>query len=273
MKREEIRKCINEFFQNNSSIVLSKNTANELKRILEEKYENKEYGNKYEIEVEFNEIFAGPPIYGSVRRCDPFEKTKVLDCVEFIIDSNKGVAVRENRRFSLTLNMSNLSKDDLIDIENISYFYSNKLSFDIYTTFMRVKPFDRGVLANKIEDCLTCFTYDIPPYAFYNYAGKFYHTTNRAIGDIGGGKGFGGFVKEQWSIADISDSIISIGEHAFDGCKNLSGVNIKGNVHYIGKHAFSNIPGLIIHVNETSKPDLWDDEWCDSNCEVIWNQE
>lgn len=120
---------------------------------------------------------------------------------------------------------------------------------------------------SKLEELLKEYC-PIPPYAFYNYEGKFYHTTNHAIGDIGGGIGFGGFIKELGSITEIRAK--SIGEHAFDGCKNLTEVYLNNDVHYIGKHAFSNVQNLIIHCPTAQKPTTWDEEWCDFNCDVRW---
>jgi hypothetical protein len=48
----------------------------------------------------------------------------------------------------------------------------------------------------------------------------------------------------------------------------LTEVYLSGNVHYIGKHAFANIPGLKIYCDASAKPAAWDDEWCDEACIV-----
>ena len=48
-------------------------------------YKDNLYGNVFEINCEFDELFE--IIKGNIKRCDPFEKTHVMDKVDFEIDS------------------------------------------------------------------------------------------------------------------------------------------------------------------------------------------
>lgn len=267
MKREEIRELINEYLKANNITEISDQCAIGVKSMLRGKYKDSEFGNKYEIECEYDDFWSEACITGNIKRLDPFEDDYVIDSVKFSIYENMDVMVWDkDEELSLCLDMDNLSKNDLIDIKHFNYRNTN----DLYYMFIRVKSTNRGKLANMIDNCLGYFTDDIPSYAFYNYEGLFYDKSGKAIGDIGGGRGFGGIVMEQGTTAHIATTVKSIGEHSFDGCKYLTEVYLNSNIHYIGKHAFSNIPGLIIHCPFAVKPNNWDDLWCDSSCKVIW---
>ena len=269
MKRNEVRSVIKEFLLEFDIKALSSDVADKLAIYLQEKYPSTKFGNSYNIECKFDDFFCARNVCGKIDRCDSFEESYVLDSVTFDINKDLQVMVWDKEPFALTLDMDNLSDDDLIDINNIN----NQGKIDVYTTFMRIGEKNRGKLASKIpnSEALELFDKDIPPFAFYEYDGLFYHTTRKAVGDLGGGVGFGGYVREQGSVAEISNTVISIGSHAFDGCKNLTKVYISSNVNYIGKHAFANIPDLVIYCNLPSKPDTWDNEWCDENCTVYFN--
>ena len=271
MKRTEIRAVIKEYLKNNNVAGLSAKVANELEMYLQDMYPNQKFGNTYKIKCDFEDFFATASISGKVDRCDSFETDFVLDSVFFNIDSSLQVMVWDHEKTVLNLDMNNLTDDDLVDIKHIDIrnTYGN---FDIYKIFARVPAKDRGKLSNMIPDdmALELFDTDIPPYAFYHYDGLFYHTTNKGVGNLGGGIGFGGFVREKGTVAQIGNRVMSIGEHAFDGCKNLTEIYISGDTHYVGKYAFSNVPGLKIYCSATSKPDLWDDEWCDAGCDVCY---
>lgn len=271
MDRTEIRTLIKEYLIDNNVMKISSQLADNLKSFLKEKHPNKRFGNSYKIKCEFSDLFGkGGCITGKIDRCDPLEPDFVIDSVSFSIDGELRVMTWEKDKIVLTLDMSNLSEDDKTDISNIDNYHN----IDVYRTFMHIPPHHRGKLATMIPDsrALELLEDDIPPYAFYKYEGLFYHTTNRGVGNLGGGFGFGGFIREKGSIAEIGNRFASIGEHAFDGCLNLKEVHLSGKIHYIGKHAFSNIPGLIIHCDASSKPACWDDEWCDENCTVYFNK-
>ena len=262
MERNEIRNIINHYLIDNKINELNERVAKDLYSLLRSNYKDNLYGNVFEINCEFDELFE--IIKGDIKRCDPFEKTHVIDKVDFNIDSKLEVMAYDKDNMVLNLDMDNLSKNDLIDIKNISPIMGR---IDLYKTFMRIKPEQRGALANMIENCVSAFRNDIPPYAFYKYSGLFLSSSNRMT------TGFIAIIKEKGSVLEIDSNVLSIGEHAFDTCENLKQVIIKGNIQYIGKHAFSNNKDLVIHVySETSKPSTWDDEWCDSNCKVVWKK-
>lgn len=268
MNRTEIRELIKEYLEANNVKNVSADVAEELGAYLRKKHPNKRYGNLYTVYCEFWEFFPDDHIDGRIDLCDPLETEKVICSVKFFIDKKLRVMTWENQPIALTLDVNNLTEDDLIDIENIDAYGK----IDIYYTFMRTPAKDRGKLAAMIPGSLALelFVTDIPPYAFYGYDGLFYHRTNKAVGDIGGGFGFGGLVRELGTVATIGNGVVSVGDHAFDGCRHLTEIRIASSVRYIGKHAFSNIPGLVIRCNMSSKPAMWDDEWCDENCTVYF---
>ena len=271
MKREEIRLKLKDFLKDKCVKKLTAQVAYEIKEFLREKYPNQRFGNSNTIDSKFSELFAkGGCISGKIDRCDPFEPTFIIDSVRFSIDCDLSVMVWENDKFALNLDLNNLSEDDITDIKHIG----NGSEIDLYRTFIRIPVKDRGKFAEMIPDSLALDLLgdDIPPYAFYKYNGLFYHTTTKGVGDLGGGIGFGGYIKERGSKVQIKNNVVSIGEHAFDCCSNLTEVHISGNVHYVGKHAFSNIPNLIIYCDMVSKPSTWDDEWCDKNCKVVYKK-
>lgn len=269
MNRIEIRNVIKEYLIDHNVGRVSQELAAKLNSFLKMKYPNEKYGNSYTIECEFTDLFMkSDSITGRIDRFDPFEPDFIIDSVSFSIDDGLHIMTWEKDKVVLNLDMDSLSEDDKTDIMNIDSFHN----IDVYGTFMRIVPQNRGKLAAMIPDsmALELFEKDIPPYAFYQYDGLFYHTTSRGVGNLGGGFGFGGFVRKKGGIAEIGNRFSSIGEHAFDGCSNLTEVHISGNIHYVGKHAFSNIPGLVIYCNLPAKPTTWDDEWCDKNCKVYF---
>ena len=269
MKRAEIRTMIKAYLSDNNIKSLSQQLADNLKIFLQGKYPNEKDGNSYTIECEFTDLFVkSDSVTGRIDRCDPLEPDFIIDSVSFSIDADLRIMTWEKDKIALNLDMDNLSEDDKTDIMNIDSFHN----IDVYGTFMRTAPKNRGKLAAMIPNsmALELFEKDIPPYAFYQYDGLFYHTTNKGVGNLGGGFGFGGFVRKKGSIAEIGNRFSSIGEHAFDGCLNLTEIHISGNIHYVGKHAFSNIPGLVIYCSAPSKPSTWEDDWCDEFCKVYF---
>ena len=66
----------------------------------------------------------------------------------------------------------------------------------------------------------------------------------------------------------IPDSVTSIGYRAFYGCYSLESVVIPDSVTTIGYNAFYGIE--TIYCEALSKPDGWDDNWCDDDAQVIW---
>jgi len=272
MKRTDIRAIIKEYLADSTVKELSEQVASDLVAYLRKRFPNKQFGNVYNVECDFWGFFADSgSISGKIERCDPTEVDHVIDSVSFSIDKELRVMVWDQDEFALTLNMNHLSEDDVTDIMHMA---DTRHKVDIYRTFMRIPSKDRGKLSSMIPDskALSLFESDVPPYAFYQYDGLFYHNTNRCVGDLGRGIGFGGIIQEKGTIAEIGNRFISIGEHAFDGCKNLTEVHISGKIHYVGKHAFANIPGLVIYCNASAKPSAWDDEWCDESCKVLFNE-
>ena len=266
MTRTDIRTLIKEFLANAGTKVLSSHLSDKLAAQLRKQYPDRQHGNVYNINCEYDDLFN--MINGRIDRCDSFEQDSVMDSVSFAIDKDLRVEAWDQTPAVLTLDMNDLSEDDLVDISHMNDFGR----VDVYKTFMRTPAKDRGKLAAMIPHArgLELFDEDIPPYAFYQYEGKFYSFTGKAVGDLGGGVGFGGSVRALGTVAEISSRVVVIGEHAFDGCRNLTEVYLPGNVHYVGKHAFANIPGLIIRCGAASKPALWDDQWCDENCTVYF---
>ena len=271
MKRTDIRAAIKEYLTDNIVTELSEEVADELAKYLKGRFPDKECGNLYNVECDFWGFFAeNGSISGKIERCDPIEIDHVIDSVSFSIDKDLRVMAWDRDKTILSLDMHNLSEDDESDIMGMA---DPRRYVDIYRTFMRVPSKDRGKLSSMIPNsmALSLFEDDIPPYAFYQYDGYFLHKTNRGVGDLGGGVGYGGIIQEEGTIAEIGNRFVSIGEHAFDGCKNLTEVHISGNVHVVGKHAFSNIPGLVIYCSASAKPSTWDDDWCDENCKAFFN--
>ena len=268
MEREEVRKHLHEYFKIVGNVELSDGLARDMVTYLKLKYPNRRFGNTYVIEGSFHSFFPKEHIEGCVKRMDPIEQNHVVDFIKFEIFGPDEIAVWGEDPVVLDLDLDHLSKDDLVDIK---YLDLPSGRIDVINTFMRIPPKKRGLLAGMMENPLAAFRHHVPPYAFYNYQGQFYHTTNKTFGDIGGGYGFGGFIRELGSTLEIDSSVKIIDEHAFDSCANLKEVIIKGKPHHIGKLAFSNTSGLVIRCRFDEKPGDWDEEWCDANCKVIWN--
>ena len=68
----------------------------------------------------------------------------------------------------------------------------------------------------------------------------------------------------------IPDSVTSIGNSAFSGCDNLTGVVIPDSVTSIGDHAFYDCSNLTIYCEAASQPSGWDSDWNYSNRPVVW---
>ena len=267
MKREDVRKVIHECIDD-----LNKPLPELVKplkdHLLSTYHQRDEFDNSYQIKVEYDELYEC--INGSVERLDPIEKTRAVDKVIFSISSDKSITAKTGGVIVLSLDMDNLSKDDLTDIKSMDHVTTD---VDIYRTFMRVHPSKRGILSNMLFNAVGSFKEDIPPYAFYKYEGEYFAKSGKMFGDLApGGMGFGGFVMQKGNVLEIPSVVKSIGEHAFDSSKNLTKAYIPENVKYIGYHAFSNTPGLTIYCSSSSKPSNWDDEWCDKNCTVVWRK-
>ncbi len=67
----------------------------------------------------------------------------------------------------------------------------------------------------------------------------------------------------------IPDSVTSIGEHVFEGCTGLTSITIPDSVTSIGYSAFGNCTGLTIYCEAANIP--WDSSWNDSGCPLIWD--
>jgi hypothetical protein len=61
----------------------------------------------------------------------------------------------------------------------------------------------------------------------------------------------------------------SIDEMAFYGCKKLD-IRLKKTVKKVKRHAFGAAPNTTVYCEATSKPEGWDDEWCDDTINVVW---
>ena len=91
----------------------------------------------------------------------------------------------------------------------------------------------------------------------------------------------------------IGDNITSIYMGAFDGCTGIAGIIISNSVNFIAPSVFTNLPhlteiiipasvanmgdnfyncasDLTIYCEATSKPDGWIDNWCNTDCTIVW---
>ena len=68
----------------------------------------------------------------------------------------------------------------------------------------------------------------------------------------------------------IPDSVTSIGNSAFSGCRSLTSIIIPDSVTSIGDHAFYNCTSLTIYCEAASQPSGWDSDWNYSNRPVVW---
>ena len=270
MKRNDIRAYIHGFFEDAKPVSLSEETTEKLKAFLEAKLSSAAHDTDFVVEADYHDFFPSNRIEGNTKRMDPVEPGRAVESVHFYIDSPEEVMVWSDEPFVLNLDMDCLSKDDLVDIKYLGKS-PHGYEIDVYKTFLRIPPLKRGLLSSMMEDPMGAFDHEVPPYAFYGYKGQFKHTTDETV-DLSGGLGqFLAHKVERGSTLDVDAWIESIGEHAFDGCTNLKEVIIRYKPHYVGKHAFANIPGLVIRCPRLSKkPDNWDDEWCDENCKIIW---
>ena len=62
----------------------------------------------------------------------------------------------------------------------------------------------------------------------------------------------------------------TVSYHAFEYCSNLTSVIIPDSVTSIGNGAFLGCKSLTIYCEATSKPSGWDSNWNYSNCPVVW---
>lgn len=80
-----------------------------------------------------------------------------------------------------------------------------------------------------------------------------------------------------WACYVLSNVILpstlkNIYHNAFGSCVKLNSIIIPNSVEYIESNAFGNGYSCNIYCQIYSKPDEWNDNWCnDSNCEVLWN--
>ena len=151
MKRTEIRTLIKEYLADNNVEKMSQQTADELKRFLQAKHPNEKFGNSYKVECKFNDLFVKSDcVSGKIDRYDPFEPDFIIDSVSFSIDGDLRVMVWEKDKIALNLDMSNLSEDDKTDIMNIDNYHN----IDVYRSFIRIPPQDRGKLATMIPNSM-----------------------------------------------------------------------------------------------------------------------
>ena len=68
---------------------------------------------------------------------------------------------------------------------------------------------------------------------------------------------------------EIPDETAAIGGGAFYGNTFFAPIKIPLSVTSIGSLAFGGKP-VTVHVEATSKPEGWADDWCDENVEVVW---
>ena len=68
----------------------------------------------------------------------------------------------------------------------------------------------------------------------------------------------------------IPNSVTSIGDYAFSGCSSLTSIIIPDSVTSIGSSAFRDCSKLTIYVEAPSKPSGWDSTWNYSNRPVVW---
>ena len=69
----------------------------------------------------------------------------------------------------------------------------------------------------------------------------------------------------------IPNSIVSIGQSAFAGCKGLTSVIIPNSVTSMGADVFSYCESLTIYCKTTTKPDGWNAGWKSTGSAVVWD--
>ena len=95
------------------------------------------------------------------------------------------------------------------------------------------------------------------------------------------------------TVITIPDSVTSIYSNAFKGCTSLNTINIGSGVTLIAPSVFDTLPSLTtivipenvtnmgdnfyncasdltIYCEATSKPDGWIDNWCNTDCTIVW---
>lgn len=70
--------------------------------------------------------------------------------------------------------------------------------------------------------------------------------------------------------SEIPSDVNSIGSGAFYGGTYAAPIKIPLSVNTINSLAFQECENLVLHVEATSKPEEWADDWCDDSVTVVW---
>ena len=70
--------------------------------------------------------------------------------------------------------------------------------------------------------------------------------------------------------ATVSSDATGIGSGAFSGNTYFAPIKIPLSITRIESLAFQECENLVLHVEAESKPDGWDNDWCDDSVQVIW---
>ena len=68
----------------------------------------------------------------------------------------------------------------------------------------------------------------------------------------------------------IPNSVETISRYALMGCNSLTEIVIPTSVTSIDEYVFAGCTGLTIYCEATSKPQGWDKNWANGNCNIIW---
>ena len=163
----------------------------------------------------------------------PDSVTRIGDCAFYFCTSLKSVTIPDSvtsigdGAFGFCYNLNNIYySGDRSDLENINIGSSND---DLSNATIHYNSYDNGTTG----DCT--WTLD-----------------NNGVFIISGNGGIGGFdISAPWfsernsiSTLIIEDGVTSIGDYAFNGCKNLTKVTIPDSVTSIGDYAFNGCWGL-----------------------------
>lgn len=101
---------------------------------------------------------------------------------------------------------------------------------------------------------------------------KLYTKTDQTVVSIGNANITRTQFSSRQDLKDVEllDSVICIGESAFEGCHSLERIFIPNSVKYVAANVFVDCPILTIYCDFESQPTDWDDNWNPDNRPVVW---